>query len=132
MERLLSRRLHYLAFEICEFLGLKSDNVLIHWACTKVKNTAAQLPDDDGAQRAFVNSIVSKLSTCPGISYAEVASTAYKAGRVRLATMLLDFEPRAQDQVPLLISMKQPDRALEKAIQSGDSDLGTLFKYQQP
>lgn len=38
--------------------------------------------------------------------------------------MLLDYEPRAQDQVPLLISMRQPERALEKAIESGDSDLG--------
>jgi hypothetical protein len=30
--------------------------------------------------------IVDKLATLPGISYAEIASTAYKAGRIDLAT----------------------------------------------
>lgn len=37
---------------------------------------------------------------------------------------LLDYEPRAADQVPLLISMEQDELALIKAIESGDTDLG--------
>jgi hypothetical protein len=36
----------------------------------------------------------------------------------------LDYEPRAADQVPLLISMQQEELALSKAIESGDTDLG--------
>lgn len=39
---------------------------------------------------------------------------------------LLDYEPRAADQVPLLISMQQEELALNKAIESGDTDLGSL------
>lgn len=37
---------------------------------------------------------------------------------------LLDHEPRAAEQVPLLLQMKQEKIALVKAIDSGDTDLG--------
>ena len=37
---------------------------------------------------------------------------------------LLDYEAKAADQVPLLMRMKKDDLALEKAIMSGDTDLG--------
>lgn len=37
---------------------------------------------------------------------------------------LLDYEPRAGDQVPLLMSMQEDELALVKAIESGDTDLG--------
>jgi len=39
---------------------------------------------------------------------------------------LLDYEPRAADQVPLLMNMQENELALNKAIESGDSDLGTF------
>lgn len=57
------------------------------------------------------------------ISFAPMASAAYTAGRKSLATMLLDYEARASVTVPLLLSMKQDKLALDKAIDSGDSDL---------
>jgi hypothetical protein len=37
----------------------------------------------------------------------------------------LDHEPRAAEQVPLLLQMKEEKIALVKAIDSGDTDLGT-------
>lgn len=37
---------------------------------------------------------------------------------------MLDYEPRAADQVPLLMSMQEDELALIKAIESGDTDLG--------
>lgn len=40
-----------------------------------------------------------------------------------LTVQLLDHEPRAAEQVPLLLQMKQDKIALEKAVDSGDSDL---------
>lgn len=40
---------------------------------------------------------------------------------------LLDYEPRAADQVPLLMSMEEDERALIKAIESGDTDLGNVI-----
>lgn len=40
---------------------------------------------------------------------------------------LLDHESRASDQVPLLLTMKEDRLALEKAVDSGDTDLGKVF-----
>lgn len=42
----------------------------------------------------------------------------------RLILQLLDHEPKASDQVPLLLSMKEDGLALYKAVESGDTDLG--------
>lgn len=46
-----------------------------------------------------LQAVVDKLRPCGQISYAEVARAAERAGRRRLATMLLDLEPLAEDQV---------------------------------
>ena len=67
--------------------------------------------------------IFDKLSEKPGISYAEVAKEAFKVGRIKLATKLLEYEPFAADQVPLLLSMQQDELALKKSIDSCDTDL---------
>jgi hypothetical protein len=56
-------------------------------------------------------------------SYARVAAVADRAGRRALATMLLEHEPRASNQVPMLLSMKEDALALDKATRSGDADL---------
>jgi hypothetical protein len=64
-----------------------------------------------------------QLKLCPGISYATVAADAHQNGRQKLAALLLDYEPRASEQVPLLTSMGEEERALVKAIESGDTDL---------
>ena len=37
---------------------------------------------------------------------------------------LLEYEPRAAEQVPLLMTMRDLRLALTKAIESGDTDLG--------
>ena len=67
--------------------------------------------------------VVSKLKGKRGISFEEIARTAYDEGRGHLATKLLDFEPQAGRQVPLLLSMEEDEIALDKAIESGDTDL---------
>jgi hypothetical protein len=67
--------------------------------------------------------IRAKLSGIASVSYADIAATADSVGRRKLATMLLDFEPRAADQVPLLLKMREGGLALAKAVDSGDTDL---------
>jgi len=39
---------------------------------------------------------------------------------------LLNFEPKASEQVPLLLKMNRDSIALTKAIESGDTDLGIV------
>ncbi|KAF8637938.1 hypothetical protein AX17_002559 [Amanita inopinata Kibby_2008] len=128
--RLTSRNLHLLALRISNYLSLKPDPVLKHWATAKIlksKPTAtgsgqdAELDGDDEVCRL----IVEKFQQLGGVevSYAEIAKRAWEAGRTTLATKLLDHETKASDQVPLLLSMKEDRLALIKAVDSGDTDL---------
>jgi len=115
IERLVNRHLHALAYAIADFLKLKRDKILIHWACRKVRTEA---PEEE-----ILEQVVSKLVRVPGVSYADVASAAFSARRTELATRLLEYEPRASAQVPLLLHMGQDEHALSKALDSGDTDL---------
>lgn len=127
VSRLLARNLHLLALRISAYLALPPDAVLRHWACAKIlrsKPVAAgtELDGDD----ALCRTIVEKFENLGGrgVSYADIAKRAWEVGRTALATKLLDFETKASDQVPLLLSMKEDKLALTKAVESGDTDLG--------
>ncbi|KAF8314990.1 vacuolar assembling/sorting protein VPS16 [Clavulina sp. PMI_390] len=136
ISRLTSRNMHILALRISSFLDLKPDVVLRHWAAAKILHsqrmreesggaTGADGGDDDAAICKLIVDKFEKLGADlgQGVSYSEVAKKAWMAGRSRLATMLLDHEPKAGDQVPLLLAMKEDRLALTKAIDSGDTDL---------
>ncbi|KAJ8064848.1 hypothetical protein OCU04_007157 [Sclerotinia nivalis] len=116
VRRLINRREYLLALKISDYLRLPTDRIYVHWASQKVRIGSE---DEDTICRA----IVEKLSGKRGISFEEIARAAYDEGRGRLATSLLNHEPRAGKQVPLLLSMEEDEIALDKAIESGDSDL---------
>lgn len=130
VSRLTSRNLHLLALRISTFLLLKPDMVLKHWASAKILRSKpsatgtgkdAELTGDDEVCKL----IVDKFQQLGGteVSYADIAKRAWEVGRSGLATKLLDHESRASDQVPLLLTMKEDRLALEKAVDSGDTDL---------
>ncbi|CAB3999378.1 vacuolar sorting-associated 16 homolog [Paramuricea clavata] len=133
IDRLILRRQYCLAIRISNYLKIpKTDGesrILAHWACYKVQQTNKD--DEDIAQ-----AIAAKLGDTPGISYTEIASKALDCGRTQLTIRLLDYESKAADQVPLLIEMKKNQLALEKAIESGDTDLVYMvvmdLKEKQP
>ncbi|RAL67561.1 hypothetical protein DID88_008316 [Monilinia fructigena] len=116
VRRLINRHEYLLALKISDYLRLPTDRIYVHWASQKVRISSE---DEDTICRA----IVEKLSGKRGISFEEIARAAYDEGRGRLATSLLNHEPRAGKQVPLLLSMEEDEIALDKAIESGDSDL---------
>jgi vacuolar protein sorting-associated protein 16 len=116
IKRLLNRHEYLLALRVAGYLRLPTDRIYVHWASAKVRVGAE---DDDTICRL----VVERLSGKPGISFEQIARAAYDEGRGRLATELLNHEPRAGRQVPLLLSMKEDELALDKAIESGDSDL---------
>ncbi|KAG8236730.1 hypothetical protein J437_LFUL014226 [Ladona fulva] len=93
-----------------------SSRILANWACNKVKQI--YLDSDLIAQE-----IAEKLGYLPGISYSEIAEKAAQCGHTELAIKLMDYEPKASLQVPLLLHLEQYCRALLKAIESGDTDL---------
>lgn len=114
--RLLNRHEYLLALRIAGYLRLPTDKIYVHWASAKVRLGAE---DDDSICRL----VVEKLAGKPGISFESIARAAHDEGRVRLATELLNHEPRAGRQVPLLLSMEEDELALDKAVESGDTDL---------
>ncbi|KAE9372373.1 vacuolar protein-like protein sorting vps16 [Stipitochalara longipes BDJ] len=114
--RLISRREYLLALRVSSYLRLPTDRIYVHWASQKVRVGSE---DEDTICRL----IVEKLAGKRGISFEEIARAAYDEGRGRLATELLNHEPRAGKQVPLLLNMEEDEIALDKAIESGDSDL---------
>ena len=116
VQRLINRREYLLALRISSYLRLPTDRIYVHWASQKVRVGSE---DEDTICRL----IVEKLAGKRGISFEEIARAAYDEGRGRLATELLNHEPRAGKQVPLLLSMEEDEIALDKAIESGDSDL---------
>ncbi|KAL5046114.1 hypothetical protein BDW71DRAFT_182838 [Aspergillus fruticulosus] len=116
IERLVNRREYLLAIRISEYLQLPADKIYVHWASSKVKVSTV---DDE----AICKLIVQRLDGKPGISFEAIAQAAYDEGRSYLATQLLNHEPRAGKQVPLLLNMEEDEIALDKAIQSGDDDL---------
>ena len=116
VRRLINRREYLLALRISSYLRLPTDRIYVHWASQKVRVGSE---DEDTICRL----IVEKLAGKRGISFEEIARAAYDEGRGRLATELLNHEPRAGKQVPLLLNMEEDEIALDKAIESGDSDL---------
>ena len=118
--RLTARSHHLLALRIAGFLKLSSAPVLRHWAAAKVAMAKGGADDEDAA---VCRLIVERLRGQADVSCADVARTAWTTGQTALATKLLDHEPRAAKQVPLLITMKEDNLALIKAIDSGDPDL---------
>ncbi|XP_013393973.1 vacuolar protein sorting-associated protein 16 homolog [Lingula anatina] len=120
IDRLVVRRHYPLAVRICQYLKIPeadgASRIMAHWACYKVEQTGVE-------DEAIARSISQKLGDTPGVSYSEIANKALDVGRPELATRLLDYEPRAAEQVPLLMKMKKEQLALSKAIESGDTDL---------
>ncbi|KAK2748113.1 hypothetical protein FQN57_001236 [Myotisia sp. PD_48] len=116
IERLINRHEYLLAIRVSEYLRLPVNKVYGHWAIQKVKSSTE---DDD----SICQLVVQRLQGQQGVSFESIARSAYDEGRSHLATQLLNFEPRAGQQVPLLLSMEEDDVALDKAIESGDTDL---------
>ena len=116
ISRLMNRNEYLLAIKLSDYLHLPPDRIYVHWASQKVRVSTT---DDD----AVCDLIVQRLRDKNGISFETIARAAYVEGRSHLATQLLHHEARAGKQVPLLLNMEEDELALDKAIESGDTDL---------
>ncbi|XP_022656334.1 vacuolar protein sorting-associated protein 16 homolog isoform X2 [Varroa jacobsoni] len=117
IDRLIVRQHWPMAQAISSYLKLNMENkILVHWACYKVEQKHLNTNE-------VATAIGTRLSTVRAMQYSEIANRAADEGRKDLAVRLLDFEPRAAEQVPLLLKLNQPEDALSKAVDSGDADL---------
>ncbi|WFD18937.1 Vacuolar protein sorting-associated protein 16 [Malassezia caprae] len=125
--RLAARAQHGRAVAICEALQLKADAVLLHWARAYIARIRATDDDESVAQ-----TIIARFQRARALRYADIAMTAWQAGRPRVATRLLEHELRAVDQVPLLLQMHEHRAALARAVESGDTDLVYYVLFTLP
>ena len=116
VQRLVNRRDYLLALRISDCLKVPSDRVYAHWASQKVRASTED-------EAAICKSVVDRVHNHPGVSFEFIARAAYDEGRSYLATKLLNHELRAGKQVLLLLDMEEDTLALDKAIESGDTDL---------
>ncbi|KAJ6237379.1 vacuolar protein sorting vps16 [Anaeramoeba flamelloides] len=120
--RLVNYLHHFLAFKICKYSKIRPETVLEDWACSMIIYKSIT------EQNRLEKVILGKLDTHRKeggivVSYANIARVAFERGHKELAKKLLFQEPKPQNQVPLLIAMKNDREALKKAVQSGDADL---------
>ncbi|KAL8944695.1 MAG: hypothetical protein Q9216_000263 [Gyalolechia sp. 2 TL-2023] len=116
IQRLINRHEYLLAVRLSDYLRLPASKINVHWASQKVRNSTE---DED----TICSAVVGKLNGKPGVSFEVIARAAYDEGRSHLATQLLNHETRAGKQVPLLLAMEEDEIALDKALESGDTDL---------
>lgn len=116
IQRLTNRHEYQLAIRLSEYLHIPTNKIYVHWACQKVRNSTAD-------ESTICKAVVTKLANKRGISFETIARAAYDEGRAHLATELLNHETRGEKQVPLLLAMEEDEIALDKALESGDTDL---------
>ncbi|KAL8860018.1 MAG: hypothetical protein Q9178_003567 [Gyalolechia marmorata] len=116
IQRLINRHEYLLAIRLSDYLRLPANKIHVHWASQKVRTSTED-------EETICNTVVNRLNNKPGISFEVIARAAYDEGRSHLATQLLNHETRAGKQVPLLLAMEEDEIALDKALESGDTDL---------
>lgn len=115
--------------------------ILAHWACNSTavsSGTALQIADRIsvivdrlcfGKEMACSSVGKANLShnsspkILTGLDFAEVANQALLATRETVAEQILEYEPRAWRQVPLFLKLTRYNRALTRAVETGNPEL---------
>lgn len=87
INHLITRNLHLLALRISQHLSLRPDPVLKHWATAKIsRSKGTNAAEDEEICGAIVRKFEKEGEK--GVSYADIATKAWEAGRTKLATMV--------------------------------------------
>uniref|UniRef100_A0A0N5A7L6 Vacuolar protein sorting-associated protein 16 homolog n=1 Tax=Syphacia muris TaxID=451379 RepID=A0A0N5A7L6_9BILA len=117
-----------LAIKFCKYMKVEPKlgvhRVLAHWAISKIeaakkRKTAGSTPN----YGALAELIVSKFSSFPDVSFADVAMKAVDAGLNDLAVLLLEKETHLDRRVQMLLSLNKIELALRTATKSQQPDL---------
>jgi hypothetical protein len=119
VDRLLAQKCHTLAFGISEYLGLNVGRVIVHWACTKLQSSRSLSLFDDEMESV----LKARMQHSDYASCLPVAATADFVGRRSLAIKLLECECSIYEQVKLLLTMREYETAVTKAVESKEVDL---------
>ena len=132
LARLAERSQHHVALRVGRLLRVDCGPVATDWACEKLRRMVGAAATDATVHRVLMTqeSRLQREGYRPGAQPCrffglDLAATAYRVGRRRLAEMLLrsDEQVPAGDQIPLLLSVGENALALKKAVASSDADL---------
>lgn len=110
-----------------------------------MQHCSFQVSQLEADKEQMAHNIANKLGQASGISYVSIAKKSASYGRIKLAVkvilyfklpilyisridlkliiQLLDYEPKPELQVSMLLSLEKYTEALGKAVQSGNTDL---------
>lgn len=100
LSRLTGRNHHLLCLQMSSFLQIRPDAILKHWARAKIARSrpavgalAQGATGNSGAKAddEICDAIVKKFEMQPAVSYADIAKTAWNAGRIHLATKVSKY-----------------------------------------
>ncbi|VDD92679.1 unnamed protein product [Enterobius vermicularis] len=128
IDRLIDLNHWPLAIKFCDYMHVEPNvgvhRVLAHWAVSKIED--AKKRKDTGSvsdYNALAELIVSKFSSFPDVSFADVAREAVNAGLNDLAVLLLEKETHLDRRVKMLLSLNKIEMALKRAAKSQQPDL---------
>lgn len=132
IQMLLTRRLHLLAISIISLLKLKNlaNLVYVDWCCCKIRKELNMLDMD------LFNIVARKLVSAESvprknsgfwkrnyIPVSDISDVALQEGRSDLCKLLIALEPSVLERVHQYLKIGDPELALLKAFQAGDTDL---------
>lgn len=91
LARLTGRLHHFLSLQISSLLQIRPDAILKHWARSKIARSRPVVGTANGSSSSRIDdeicdAIVRNFEMQPAVSFADIAKTAWNAGRTRLAT----------------------------------------------
>lgn len=117
LRRLLALQCYGEAIAVAQVLKYPVETVYIAWACHQIQSNV-DLEDSELEQL-----LAATLDSILGISYVEIAQSAFDEGRPKLARILIDREPQARRRVKILLRLHEHERALQVSVDSGNVDL---------
>ncbi|CAD2114236.1 vacuolar protein sorting-associated protein 16, putative [Plasmodium vinckei] len=111
------RKEYFLAYRICEYAGINTDNILIEWCKEKIEKSI-ELTDEQ-----LCAAIIDKIGDKKNMNYSYIAFIAAKCLRPQLATIIVQYEENKKKQIEMLIKLANYSLSMEKAILSKDIEL---------
>lgn len=115
---LLRYQYHFLAFVICKYIGFEDNSIIYEdWAIKKLRFGKS------ADEAVLYDEIKNKLSECRNLGYTKIVLAAQQEDKKGIALKLLENTESIKDQVPILLTMKEYDTALRKAVSANEMDI---------
>ena len=120
---------HYLAYSISIYLKFPlnhQEHILVEWSHFYLNKMKYHPDSDESIAKKILTTINKLYPTTKSFAFAQIADFCLQFKRPNAATELILLDSNPQDQIPLLLKLKQDDLALRLAVQNCQTDLISL------